>query len=515
MKKRVALRILAVCALAILGGVLLGTWRRAPVDFAAATAVDRFPSIRPDYCGTVIPPNIAPLNFLVDESGTDCAVRIRAAQGEAIELRARDFQVVIPMDRWRKLLDANRGQELSIDVCVRDDQGEWRQFRPIVNRIAGSEIDNYLLYRLIRPIHTVYTDVNIYERDLRSYRETPVVENRSFGHACVNCHTPSVNHPDRMLLQTRGSKDGINYSGTIVVRDGRIDKIDTRSLFHGGEPEGGRIGKAMAAYSAWHPNGRIVAYSANDISQFFHAVGEVRDVFDANSDLALYHLESNTVTTGPGISRPDRLETFPAWSPDGRSLYFCACDRLPRQQYKEIRYDLMRIGYDPDTGEWGDLETVVSAEETGKSNTEPRVSPDGKWLLFCMSDYGSFPVYQSSSDLWLLDVQTGEYDRLPVNSPQSESWHCWSSNSRWIVFASKRRDGVFARIYFSHVDELGKAYKPFLLPQKDPTFYDRLIKTYNVPELTPAPAPVHSRILGRAIRELGEESTDDGRPQFP
>jgi dipeptidyl aminopeptidase/acylaminoacyl peptidase len=357
--------------------------------------------------------------------------------------------------------------------------------------------------------------VNIYQRDLRSYRETPVAENRSFGGACVNCHTLSANHPDRMILQTRGNKDGVNYSGTIVVRDGRIDKVDTRSLVRAGESGRGRIGQAMAGYSAWHPNGQIVVFSANDISQFFHAVGEVRDVFDADSDLALYHVDSNTVTTGPDISQPDRLETFPAWSPDGHDLYFCACDRLPKQQYKEIRYDLMRIGYNPETGEWGNLETVLSSKDTGMSSTEPRVSPDGKWLLFCMSDYGSFPVYQSSSDLHLLDLQTREHHRLAVNSPRSESWHCWSSNSRWIAFASKRRDGVFARVYFSYVDESGKAHKPLLLPQKDPTFYDRFIKTYNVPELAPAPAPVHSRTLGRAIRRLGEESSDGARTQYP
>jgi hypothetical protein len=104
---------------------------------------------------------------------------------------------------------------------------------------------------------------------------------------------------------------------------------------------------------------------------------------------------------------------------------------------------------------------------------------------------------------------------LAVNSPRSESWHSWSSNSRWIAFASKRRDGLFARVYFSFVDESGQAHKPFLLPQKDPTFYDRLLKTYNVPELVPVAAPVQSRTLGRAIRTLGEKSNDDAGPQHP
>jgi len=502
MKKRVYLCIVAACMLP-LGVWAFWAWRRPSFDFAAAATLDRPPAIRPDYSGTVIPPNIAPLNFVVEEPGTDYVVGIHAARGEAIELRARNSQVAIPLGPWRQLLEANRGRQISVDICVRDAGGEWRRFQPIVNTIADSEIDNYLFYRLLKPVHTVYGDIDIYQRDLRSYCETPVVENKSFGGACVNCHTFAPNCPDRMILQTRGTKNGVNYSGTIVVRDGRIDKVDTRALAKAGQSDRGRIGKAMAAYAAWHPSGEFVVYSANDIFQFFHAVGQVRDVFDRESDLATYHVDSNRVSTSPDISRPDRLETFPTWSPDGRSLYFCAADPLPRNEYRQLRYDLMRIGYDPDRGEWGELEAVLLSEDTGLSISEPRVSPDGQWLLFCMSDYGGFPVYQPSSDLYLLNLEARKYHRLTINSPRSESWHCWSANSRWIAFASKRCDGVFGRIYFSYVDETGHAHKPFLLPQEDPAYDDRLIKTYSVPELAPVPAPAHSRTLGRAIRWLG------------
>jgi len=512
MKKLASLCIAAACVLVPLGVWAFLAWHRPSFDFAAAAAVDRPPAIRPDYSDTVIPPNIAPLNFVVEEPGTDCVVRIHAAHGEAIELQARNSQVAIPLGQWRQLLEANRGQEFSIDICVRDADGQWRRFRPIINTIAESEIDNYLFYRLIKPLHTVYDDIGIYQRDIRTYSETAVVENKSFAGACVNCHTFAPNHPDRMILQTRGTKKGVNYSGTIVVRSGRVDKVDTRSVAKAGQSDRGRIGKAMAGYSAWHPNGEFVVYSANDIFQFFHAVGDVREVFDRESDLALYHVDSNRVNTSPDISRPDRLETFPTWSPDGRSLYFCAADPLPQEQYEQVRYDLMRIDYDPDSGDWGELEAMLLSEETGMSITEPRVSPDGKWVLFCMSHHGSFPVYQSSSDLYLLNLETREYHRLAVNSPRSESWHCWSANSRWIAFASKRRDGVFGRIYLSYVDESGHAHRPLLLPQEDPTFYDRLIKTYSVPELAPAPAPAHSRTLGRAIRTLGTSRNHSPTP---
>ena len=153
-------------------------------------------------------------------------------------------------------------------------------------------------------------------------------------------------------------------------------------------------------------------------------------------------------------------------------------NKVPPENYNKVKYDLLRISYDIEKDQWGEVETVLSAQDTGLSILEPRISPDGRWLLFCMCDYGSFPVYHQSSDLYLMDLkaaqQTGQYKyrRLDINSDQSESWHSFSSNSRWIAFSSKRHYGIFTRTYLSYVDKTGKVYKPIILPQKDPTFYD-------------------------------------------
>lgn len=518
MKKRAIYAIVAISILAVAGSFSASViWRNAAVDYASAISVDHSPQVRPDYSDAMIPPNIAPLNFVVNEPGTSYRVRIRSAKGETIDVASRTGEIVIPLPRWQRLLNANRGRKLYFDVYARRRDGQWTRFKPIVNTIADAEIDRYLFYRLIKPIYIVRVNVDIYQRDLQNYKETLVLSNQSFGRGggCINCHTFALDHPDQMILHSRGTGDASYRSGMIVVRQGKVTKVDTRALVHSAESDRGRIKRSLAGYTAWHPNGRMATFAAGDMFQFFHTAGETRDVFDRESDLALYDADSNTVTTTPNISKPDRLETFPTWSPDGQYLYFCSTDPLPPERYSEVRYDLMRIKYDVDSGRWGDLESVLLAKDTGLSISEPRISPDGRWLLFCMSSYGEFPVFQPSSDLYLMDLKTRQYSRLSINSPRSESWHCWSRNSRWVAFASKRRDGVFARVYFSYVDQLGRAHKPVLLPQKDPTFYDRFIKTYNAPELAVAPAPATPQSLAEAICErdffVGTDTPDSAQ----
>ena len=479
-----------LCALLV---VIVGTMsllrRNAAFIIEECALVDRLPHIRPDYTETVIPPNIAPLNFLVEEPGTHYRVKIYSARGDGIDILSRSPTIVIPPGPWKKLLTANPGEELAWDVYVRKRHGRWSRFDTITGTIALEDIDDYLVYRLIKPLYTLYTDIGVYQRNLRNYDESGVLYGRQFPHGpCINCHTFLDNRTDRMTLGIRSEDYG---SSALISQGSVVTKLDTKF-----------------GYNSWHPSGRLVAYSLNKVRQFFHAAGvEVRDVVDLDSDLVYYEVGSQTVKTTTGISDPDRLETYPTWSPDGRHLYFCSApilwsdrNRAPPEGYEKVRYDLRRIRYDVETDTWGEPETVLAADEAGLSILLPRLSPDGKFLLFCMSEYGCFPIFQPSSDLYLLDLETGEYRRLEINSDRSESWHSWSSNSRWFVFSSKRRDGVFTRLYLSYFDKTGKAHKPIILPQKDPTFYDSFLKTYSVPELVIEPVQVSSKDLAKAVR---------------
>ena len=92
-----------------------------------------------------------------------------------------------------------------------------------------------------------------------------------------------------------------------------------------------------------------------------------------------------------------------------------------------------------------------------------------------------------------MDLKTGKYvDMQSVNSNDVESYHSWSSNSRWFVFGSRRMDGLYTRLYIAYLDNKGKTGKAFLLPQKDPEYYDRLMKSYNIPEMIKGKVEINS-----------------------
>jgi len=469
--------------------------------------VDSLPRIRPDYAGVVIPPNMAPLNFLIEEPGTDHFVRLHAAHGAPIEVFGKTGKIVIPEGPWQRLVAANRGDTLNVDVFVRPPVQEgtggkrppWKRFKTIVNTIAAEEIDGYLVYRRIRPGHEVWRRMGVYQRDLSGFDEKVILDNGQLRGGCLNCHTFCNHHTDKMLLGIRSATYG---SSALLIEDERVRRIGTKF-----------------GYTSWHPSGQVAAFSVNQVHQVFHsAASEIRDVFDSDSLIAYYRLDTEAVETAAPLSNKDRLETYPTWSPDGRYLYFSSAPvtwedtRTLPNRLDQIRYDLVRAPYDVDSDTWGPLETVLSAQETGKSLMLPRISPDGRWLLFVTCDYGCFPVYRPSSDLCLMDLQafqqTGrrEYRRLDANSDASESWHSFSSNGRWIAFSSKRLSHIFTRTYLAYFDEQGRVHKPILLPQKDPLHYDSCLWTFSVPELVSEPIRVSRRALAQALRDTAAGS---------
>jgi hypothetical protein len=375
---------------------------------------------------------------------------------------------------------------LYMDISVQTSIGTWQDFTTVTNRIAREEVDPYLIYRLLNWQFSMFAGgtMGIYQRHIESFEETTLL--RALDHlnqdaTCMNCHTPLQNRPDVLALHIRSEKKG---KPMLLAKGGEVTTID--------RPSG---------LLSWHPSGRLLITGVNKFSMLYHSIGRDRDVFDSAGDLHVYFLEDHRVEKPPQIASTKYWETWPSWSPDGKHLYYCRAPVSSKDRFRDVKYDLMRISYDLENNTWGEPETVLAVRDTGLSIAQPRISPDGRWLLFCMFPYSSFPGTQPESDLYMLELATGQYRSLSeANSDRSESWHSWSLNSRWFVFSSKRLDGLLTRPYFCYVDENGRAHKPFLLPQKDPSTYDAQLKMYNLPELVTGPVAFSSRALYEAIQ---------------
>jgi hypothetical protein len=450
--------------------------------------VDRCPAINPDYAGIVIPPNIAPMNFAIAEPGRECCAVVSSKYGKPIIISGRGMSVSIPAGKWKNLLLNNRGGLLHLDLYVRDTANRWLRFRTIEDTIADFPIDRYCTYRFLNFVYNYSADLRLVERDLSSFRETLLLSTKNYAWGCCNCHTPNRCNPENFVFQSRSSRFG---SATLVAMDGKISTLNTK-----------------LGYPAWHPAGRMIAFTVNKVQQCFHSAGSgFVDFYDNNSDIVIYDAALAKILTVPQLNRKEVLETWPNWSPDGRHLYFCSAPilwddfkKVPPDNFDKVKFGLFRIAYDDARKAWGPVDTVLSPEKTGLSISQPRMSPDGRFILFCMHEYGSYPNTQKSSDLYLLECATNAVRRLGVSSAFSESWHGWSKNGRWILFSSKRDNGKFTRLYFSFIDSCGTPHKPFILPQKDPAYYGSCMKYYNFPEFAAAPVPFSEREILKAVR---------------
>jgi len=451
--------------------------------------INRLPVIFPDYTGILIPPNIAPLNFKINEPGIEYEVHIYVKKENQIVVRSKNSSIQININKWHNLLKEGMGSSLLTEVYVKENARGWQKFQTITNEIAKENIDNHLAYRLINTGYVLWSNLGIYQRNLENFDEKPILENRSFEYDCLNCHSFCKNDPNSMMIHIRKI-----HGGTIINHNGKLTKVDTKTKYT----------LSAGVYPCWHPDGKHIAYSVNNINQYFCS-GEIRiEVSDEFSDLIVYDIEKNTITTSPKVSTASR-ENLPVWSPDGKYIYFISAP-VVKDVYDRnyAKFDLLRIAFDVNTNIWGTVDTIITSKAIGKSISFPKISPNGKFLMFCTSDNGYFTIHHPQTDLWLMNLETGDYHKMDINSPQTDSYHCFSSKGHWFVFSSKRLDGLFTRPFFSYLDDTGNASKPFVLPQEDPDFYNTFIKNYNIPELITgevvvSPQALRDKVLENAI----------------
>ena len=420
------------------------------------------PPIYPDYCDVTIPVNIAPLNFLLR---ADCeAMEVKAGK---MTINTRGNEVTFDMDDWKELMQQSTGQEIEVTVTALIN-GNWIQYKPFHWQVVNDKVDPYLTYRLIEPDYEIWNHVQIQQRCVENFDVNALGHYEQLENRCMNCHTYAHQDPGLSMMYVRGPG-----GGAILNQDGKLSKLNIPG----------------SVYFGFSPSGRYITYSTQTIIPAFHSDPSKRlEVYDASSNVFVADMQEHRIIASPLLSDSLKFETFPTFSPDGKYIYYCSADTvsLP-MDIKNLQYSLVRIPFDEATGSIG---TKVDTLYSQRSVCHPRISPDGRFILYTVADYGTFPIWHPEADLQMMNLQTGAIDNLNnVNSQKSDTYHSWSSNSRWFVFASKRDDGLYGKPYFCYVDKDGKAHKPFCLPQKHPSFYDNNLKSFNAPELGKGKVP--------------------------
>jgi len=165
----------------------------------------------------------------------------------------------------------------------------------------------------------------------------------------------------------------------------------------------------------------------------------------------------------PGADDPHYVQTSAFWSPDGKYLIYSravAKDPFPAGAPKptyandpnetQIQYDLYKIPFNG--GKGGKAVPVLGASNNGMSNDFPKVSPDGRWIVFVQNKNGL--LMRPDSKLYMVPFAGGKARLMKCNTWRMNSWHSFSPNGRWLAFSSKARS-PYTQLMLTHIDADG------------------------------------------------------------
>jgi tetratricopeptide (TPR) repeat protein len=314
-------------------------------------------------------------------------------------------------------------------------------------------------------------------------------------HTCANCHSFSLDGKT-MGIDVDGPKNDKGLYAIVPIRQNM--SIRNQDMVSWNTDMG--VGKSRVGFmSQVSPDGKYVlstfAGPDQDIpSSFF--VQNFKDYrflqvfYPTRGILAWYDRATGRREPLPGADDPRFVQTDGVWSPDGKFIVFAraeAKDPSPDGQIPathandpnevQIKYSLYRIPFND--GKGGQPEPIVGASNNNMSNNFPKVSPDGRWIVFVKCRNGQ--LMRPDSQLYIVPATGGTARRMRANTSLMNSWHSFSPNGRWLVFSSKSRS-VYTQMYLTHIDEQGQDSPPIYIDNS--TAANRAV---NIPEFVNIP----------------------------
>ncbi len=331
---------------------------------------------------------------------------------------------------------------------------------------------------------------------------------------CANCHSFSADGKTMgMDLDGLQGNRGMYFLAQ-VAPEMKVRKTD---VIQWSSPEGKLKGNIRIGFmSRVSPDGQDVVTTVNPAAMTASSETPASNYYVANFKdyrflqvfyptrgiLCWYSRATGVLRPLPGADDPRFVQMGAVWSPDGRYLVFAraaAADPnppgVPLAKYAndpnelQMKYDLYRIPFHD--GEGGAPEPIAGASQNGMSNTFPKVSPDGRWIVFVKSRNGM--LMRPDSQLYIVPTAGGVARRMRCNTARMNSWHSFSPNGRWLVFSSKARS-PYTQMYLTHIDERGNDSPPILI--ENATAANRAV---NLPEFVNIPPDGLRQIAGPVI----------------
>jgi tetratricopeptide (TPR) repeat protein len=311
-------------------------------------------------------------------------------------------------------------------------------------------------------------------------------------HSCANCHSFAANGKTLGLDMDGPQNDKGLYAMVPVAKKMTIRNEDMLSW--SSFPAEGSTPVRVGFMSQVSPDGKYVVTTTRPPgtkSNQFYYVSNFKDYrflqvfYPTRGILQWYDKTEKKLRPLPGASDPKYIQSNAVWSPDGKFLVFeraeakdpypadgVMADYANDPKEVQIQYSLYRMPFNEGRG--GTPERIEGASDNGMSNSFPKISPDGKWIVFVQAKNGQ--LMRPDSKLWIVPFSGGKARLMDCNTPLMNSWHSFSPNGRWLVFSSKSRS-PYTQMFLTHIDDQGNSTPPVLI--ENSTAANRAV---NIPE---------------------------------